>query len=137
MRILFILSLLVFSNISSAAPFKEFRGIWVITWETYKKDGQFLEGEALKERIREIFDNVEKAGLNAVMWQVRQGAAVYYPSSIEPWGKWLQHKSPGFDPLQFALNEAHKRNIELHAWINTFEARETIVGTAAIDHPEW
>ncbi len=111
--------------------------MWVITWEIYKKDGEFLKGDDLKERIVEIMDNAKSAGLNALIWQARQGGAAYFNSSIEPWGKWLQHQSPGFDPLEFAIIEAHKRNLEIHAWINTFESRENIAGTPAIDHPEW
>lgn len=137
MRILFILFVLFTISATQAAPMREFRGIWVITWEIFRKDGEYLRGEALKERIREIMDNTKQAGLNALLWQVRQGGATYYPSQIEPWGKWLRHQSPGFDPLAFALSEAHKRGLELHAWINTFESRETIVGTPAVDHPNW
>lgn len=137
MRILFILGFLFISQLAHAAPLKEFRGMWVITWEIYKKDGEFLSGDELKARIVEIMDNSQAAGLNALLWQVRQGGAAYYPSNIEPWGKWVQHKDPGFDPLAFALAEAKKRNLELHAWINTFESRETIPGTPAMDHPDW
>lgn len=137
MKNLIILFALVMSFSVFSAPHREFRGMWIITWEIFKKDGEFLSGDALKSRIIEILDNSKEAGLNAVIWQVRQGGAVYYPSQIEPWGKWLQHRSPGFDPLRFAIEEAHRRGLELHAWFNTFESRESIPGTPAIDHPEW
>lgn len=137
MRILFILLSLFVSTLAFSAPHREFRGMWVITWEIFKKDGEFLKGDELKSRIVEILDNAKTAGLNALLWQVRQGGAVYYPSKIEPWGKWLQHQEPGFDPLRFVLNEAKKRELEVHAWVNTFESRENIAGTPAVDHPEW
>ncbi|MBH46574.1 MAG: hypothetical protein CME71_00215 [Halobacteriovorax sp.] len=137
MRILFIFLFVLISSSSFAAPVKEFRGMWVITWEIFKKDGEFLREQALKDRIVKILDDSKTAGLNALMWQVRQGGAVYYPSQIEPWGKWLGHRSPGFDPLAFVLSEAKKRDIEIHAWINTFESREVIPGTPAVEHPEW
>lgn len=137
MHKLILLISLLFSITAFSAPHREFRGMWVITWEIFKKDGEFLREQALKDRIDEILINAKKAGLNALMWQVRQGAAVYYPSSIEPWGKWLKHQSPGFDPLAYAIAKAKEHQLEIHAWINTFEARETIPGTVGVDHPEW
>lgn len=135
-KLLLLLTLLLSSTLM-AAPHREFRGMWVITWEIFKKDGEFLRGDALKERIRHILDESKVAGINSLLWQVRQGGAVYYPSAIEPWGKWLSHRSPGFDPLAFVLAEAKKRDLEIHAWINTFESRETIAGTPAVDNPKW
>ena len=82
MKKLILIFLVVSSSLAFSAPLKEFRGMWVITWEIYKKDGQFLKGEKLKDRITEILDNAKLAGLNAVIWQVRQGGASYYQSSI-------------------------------------------------------
>jgi len=121
---------------AQSAP-KEFRGIWVITWEIYAPSGTILKQEKLKKRIETILDNVKLAGLNAVLWQVRQNGTVYYPAKNEPWGKYLEYKDPGFDPVEFALEQAHKRGLEFHAWFNTFEAFDRNVSTVSVRHPEW
>src|SRR5690606_14342242 len=105
MRHLILILSLLFVTQTFAAPHREFRGMWIITWEIFKKDGEFLREQALKDRIVEILDNAKLAGLNAVIWQVRQGGAVYFESKHEPWGKWVQHRKPGFDPLTFAIKE--------------------------------
>ncbi len=115
----------------------EFRGIWVITWEIFRHQGAYLKGEELKKRIDTIMDNVKKGGLNAVIWQVRQGSTVYFPSQIEAWGKWTQYREPGFDPLAYAVKAAKLRNLEFHAWLNTFEAGDSSAVGMAKKHPEW
>lgn len=121
---------------------REFRGIWVITWEIFLDNGDLakgetLRGEKLKIRIRTILDNVKKAGLNAVIWQVRQSGTAYYPSTFEPWGKYAGGQSPGFDPVAFTLSEAHKRGLEFHAWFNSFESNSNAPGSPAVRHPTW
>lgn len=118
---------------------QDFRGIWVITWEIFRegKDGRFFSPSEIKNNIIQILDNTEKAKLNTVMWQVRQGGTSYYRSSYEPWGKHLNYQDPQFDPLSFAIKHAHQRGLRLHAWVNTFEARDSSPGTPANLHPEW
>ncbi|MEA1986839.1 MAG: family 10 glycosylhydrolase, partial [Candidatus Marinimicrobia bacterium] len=113
---------------------KEFRATWSITWHQFWSGGSV---DNLKARTREILDNHKKANMNAVLWHVRQGGTVYYPSSIEPWGSYLGYADPGYDPLEYAINEAHKRGMELHAWFNTFAASSTTTGAPAQVHPEW
>lgn len=113
---------------------EEFRAVWVITWEHINRD---LSAEQNKANIREILDNVKKAHMNAVLWQVRQGGTVYYNSSYEPWGRYAGYQDPGYDPLAYAIQEAHKRGLELHAWFNTFNISDTSPGTPAAEHPEW
>ena len=119
-----LLSVLFLSPLESWGSAAEFRGIWVITWEIFQENGTILQGEKLKVRIGKILDNVKKAGLNAVIWQVRQSGTAYYPSTFEPWGRYIGERSPGFDPVAFALDEAHKRGLRFHAWFNSFESRE-------------
>ncbi len=126
-----------FASSQTQASTPEFRGIWVITWDIYQQNGQVLQGEQLKTRISTILDNVKKAGLNAVLWQVRQSGTAYYPSAFEPWGKYIGGTSPGFDPVAFALDEAHKRGLEFHAWFNSYESFSTLPGSAAVHHPTW
>ncbi len=116
----------VFSNLF-ALDNEEFRATWVITWE-HNCDST---------TIKQILDNHVKANMNAVLFQVRQGGTAYYPSSYEPWGFYADYSDPGFDPLAFAIEEAHKRGLELHAWFNAFHTSSTIPGAPAQEHPEW
>ena len=114
---------------------QEFRAVWVITWE-YINPG--WSASKIKYRIRTILDNVKAANMNAVLWQVRQSGTVYFNSSYEPWGYYSNYYNyPGFDPLEYAIQEAHKRGLELHAWFNTFQTYSTHPGTPAYEHPEW
>ena len=75
--------------------------------------------------------------MNAVLWQVRQGGTAYYKSSYEPWGYYAGYRYPGYDPLAYAIREAHKRGMEVHAWFNTFDASSTHDGAPSHEHPEW
>jgi uncharacterized lipoprotein YddW (UPF0748 family) len=74
-----------------------------------------------------MIDFMHGAGLNAVMLQIRPAADAFYAKSREPWSKWLTGKQgrapdPAYDPLEFAVTEAHKRGMELHAWFNPYRA---------------
>ncbi len=109
---------------SEAKP--EFRGVWVATvanidWPS--KPG--LSAEVQKVELIAILDKCRKLNLNAVIFQVRPMADALYESKLEPWSSFLtgvQGQSPGYDPLEFAVSEAHKRQLELHAWINPYRA---------------
>ena len=120
--------------LAAAANNEEFRATWVITWE-HSSAGRGVE--ASKAKIREILDRHKAANMNAVLWQVRQGGTAYYRSGYEPWGPYVGYQYPGFDPLAYAIEQAHARGMELHAWFNTFHCSETIPGAPAGEHPEW
>lgn len=112
----------------------EFRATWVITWDhinRYNNPGENM-GKVLK-----IMDDHKKANMNAVIFQIRQSGTAYYESSYEPWGYYSGYQYPGYDPLEFAIQEAHKRGMELHAWFNVFQTSSTYNGTPADQHPEW
>ncbi|MBD3226400.1 MAG: family 10 glycosylhydrolase [Caldithrix sp.] len=113
---------------------QDFRGIWVVTWEHINRYDTVEENKA---RVRQILDNIKKANMNAVLWQARQSGTAYYNSSYEPWGYYAGKSYPGYDPLAYAIQEAHKRGIELHAWFNVFQTSSTDAGTPAAEHPEW
>ncbi len=113
---------------------EEFRATWVITWEHINQNDDI---EANKARIREIMDNHVRANMNAVIWQVRQGGMAYYNSSFEDWGPYAGYKNPGYDHLAYAIEQAHARGLEFHAWMNTFESSRTVAGSAAGDNPDW
>jgi uncharacterized lipoprotein YddW (UPF0748 family) len=112
----------------------EFRATWVITWHLISANQTVEQGKA---RIRTILDNHVAANMNAVVWHVRQGGTAYYDSDYEPWGSYAGGSYPGFDPLEYAVEEAHKRGLEVHAWFNVFQASSTVSGAPAAEHPEW
>lgn len=74
------------------------------------------------EDIVQIMDNCATAKFNTVVFQVRGNGTVFYPSKIEPWAEKYDFTDPGYDPLQIAIDEAHKRDMELHAWVNVMPA---------------
>ena len=84
-----------------------------------------------------IMDDHVDANMNAVIFQVRQGGTAYYHSSYEPWGYYAGYQYPGYDPLAFAIEEAHNRGLELHAWFNVFQTSSTHNGAPSTEHPEW
>ncbi len=112
----------------------EFRATWVITWEHINR---FETAEQNKARVRKILDDHVDANMNAVLWQARQSGTAYYQSSYEPWGYYAGYSYPGYDPLGYAIEEAHKRGLELHAWFNVFHVSSSFPGTIASEHPEW
>ena len=107
---------------------REFRGVWVATvanidWPT--KPG--LSTDDQKREVLAILDTVVALHLNAIVLQVRPHADAMYASQLEPWsyyltGKQGQAPEPYYDPLEFWVEEAHKRGIELHAWFNPYRA---------------
>ncbi len=130
---LLIISLLISLNLF-AQNNEEFRSTWVITWEHINR---FASVEQNKANVRAILDDHVKANMNAVLWQARQSGTAYYNSSFEPWGYYAGSAYPGYDPLEYAVQEAHKRGLELHAWFNAFHVASTQSGTIASEHPEW
>ncbi|MCX2679266.1 family 10 glycosylhydrolase [Galbibacter sp. EGI 63066] len=115
------------------APFniEEFRAAWVatvanISWPS--KPG--LPVDEQKEEALKLLDYLSDHNFNAVILQVRPQADALYDSKIEPWSYYLtgeQGKAPVpyYDPLNFWIDEAHKRGLELHAWLNPYRAHHT------------
>jgi len=107
-------------------PVREFRGTWVasvrnIDWPS--RPG--LKVKTQQSELRAIFDKCKALNLNAVILQVRPAADALYKSETEPWSGFLssrEGRDPGYDPLAFAIREAHARGLELHAWFNPFRA---------------
>lgn len=120
------LSSLVVYGDSRLAPENALRGVWVATVLNLDYPSkQTTDSEQLKAEALSILDNTQKMGLNAVFLQVRPTGDALYQSQYFPWSKYLtgaQGVAPsnGFDPLAFWVAEAHKRGIELHAWINPY-----------------
>ncbi|WGK68985.1 family 10 glycosylhydrolase [Candidatus Haliotispira prima] len=105
---------------------QEMRGSWLVT--VHNIDWPSKPGDSTEEQQAELLhllDRAQKLGLNAVLFQVRDVADAFYPSSIEPWSVFLtgyqgRAPKPYWDPLAFAIKEAHKRGLELHAWLNPY-----------------
>ena len=108
---------------------REFRGVWVATvgnidWPTVPG----LPPDSQKAELLAIMDRAVQLRLNAIILQVRTQADALYESQLEPWSEFLtgtmgQAPSPFYDPLQFAIEAAHQRGLELHAWFNPYRAR--------------
>ncbi|HEY3287467.1 MAG TPA: family 10 glycosylhydrolase [Gemmatimonadaceae bacterium] len=119
------------ADTSCAAPEmrREFRGVWVaavsnIDWPS--KPG--LSTAEQQAELLAILDRTQAQHLNAVILQVRPAADALYKSRIEPWSEYLTGRqgrapSPAWDPLAFAVTEAHRRGLELHTWFNPYRAR--------------
>lgn len=112
-------------------PPREFRAAWIAT--VHNLDWPSKPGLSPTQQRAEmiaLLDLAAATGLNAVIFQVRTECDAFYPSNLEPWSFFLsgnQGTGPadGYDPLAFAIAEAHKRGIELHAWFNPFRASAT------------
>ena len=135
MRRFFVLIIvLIFAQNMIAGENEEFRATWVISWEHINSFSTAFQNKA---NVRKILDDHKMANMNAVLWQCRQGGTAYYNSSYEPWGSYADYKDPGYDPLSYAVQQAHNRGMELHAWFNVFQTSSTHSGSPAAEHPEW
>ncbi|HEX9562722.1 MAG TPA: family 10 glycosylhydrolase [Gemmatimonadaceae bacterium] len=121
---------LTLSNDTDAPPVpREFRGVWIATvgnidWPS--RPG--LPVDSAKAELTALLDQAARLRLNAVIFQVRAAADAFYRSPYEPWSVYLTGRSgrapsPVWDPLTFAVSEAHQRGLELHAWFNPYRAR--------------
>lgn len=109
-----------------SSPKHETRAVWLTTFSSLdwpKTKATTDAGRAAQqEELRHMLDRMQEARINTVLLQTRVRGTTIYPSSIEPWDGCLTGTpglSPGYDPLAFAIEECHKRGMELHAWIVT------------------
>lgn len=126
---------------------RELRGMWVATVANI--DFPSRPGLPAAEQQRELLGLLDLAverRLNTVILQVRPTADAFWPSPLEPWSAFLtgqQGRDPGWDPLGFAVEEAHRRGLELHAWFNPYrianhqDPARLVPGHPARQHPEW
>ncbi len=116
------------SHLAPPKPGREFRAAWVATvgnidWPSKKG----LSTQDQKAELVAIMDRAAQLNLNAIIFQVRPACDALYASEIEPWSEYLtgvmgRAPEPFYDPLAFAVEEAHKRGLELHAWFNPYRA---------------
>lgn len=143
-RVITVFTLLLAISISNdtaasevSNPKREFRGAWLhvigqTQWQT-KTTAQ------AKAYIREQIEKLHDAGCNAVIFQVRPTADAVYKSDLEPWSLWLTGKrgkapDPIWDPMEFAIEEAHKRGMEFHAWLNPYRVTSSDTDILPADH---
>ncbi len=122
---LFLVSL-VFSQLIAQSPKRQMRGVWIATvgnidWPSQKN----LTTEAQQQEMIVLLDKLKENNINTVVFQVRPSSDAFYESTIEPWSLWLCGKqgvapNPYYDPLQFIIEQAHKRCMEVHVWINPY-----------------
>ena len=142
---------LIFINqsYSQSSPKREFRAAWLATvvnldWPSSRT----LSVTNQKLELTKLLDSLKLYNVNAVIFQIRTECDAFYNSPFEPWSYWLTNSqgtppSPFYDPLQFAIEEAQKRGMELHAWFNPYRVyRSTNTYTTAANHvtnthPEW
>ena len=110
---------------------RHLRGAWVSTtlnldWPSTEIVGIENDDERMRRTKDELVNILDKAvdmNMNAIFLQVSPEGDAFYKSEIVPWSRYLTKtfgKNPGFDPLAFAVEEAHKRNLEIHAWFNPY-----------------
>ena len=153
-RLVSILFLLLFSGSSlfifaQKAPQYEFRGVWVASVENI--DWPSRKGLSVDEQKAEfihILNFHQHNGINAIVMQIRPAGDAFYPSQYEPWSEYLTGRQglppyPYYDPLEFMIEETHKRGMEFHAWLNPYRAvfnvNKSSVAPSHLSkiHPEW
>ncbi len=114
-------------NAAPDANRREVRAVWLTTlngldWPRFPATSKAGE-EQQREDLCRILDKLQRAGINTVLFQTRVRSTTAYPSAIEPWDGAFTvtpGRAPGYDPLAFALEECHRRGMELHAWVVAF-----------------
>ena len=126
-----------------AQPKREFRGAWIQC-----VNGQFqgMSTSAMQQTLAYQLDELRKDGVNAIIFQVRPECDALYESKMEPWSRFLtgvqgRAPQPYWDPLQWMVEQCHRRGMELHAWINPYRAKtkgttELASNHIAVCHPE-
>lgn len=133
--LILLVSLLSYSSIQAQQtqpPKKEFRATWMATvinldWPASGDIPVRFQKQSLTDRL----DDLKAAGINTLYFQIRTEGDALYDSDIEPWSKYLTGEEgvapdPYWDPLEFVIDEAHKRGMELHAWLNPYRAMRMI-----------
>lgn len=129
-RIYTLLTVLLLSLIITApvtAQLHELRSFWIAT--VWRLDWPQTAGTSVtaanqqKRQMTELLDRLAEANYNAIWFQVRSMCDAMYDSKYEPWSSNLtdfRGATPAYDPLEFIVEECHKRGMECHAWINPF-----------------
>ncbi|MCT4595841.1 MAG: family 10 glycosylhydrolase [Anaeromicrobium sp.] len=127
-------------NIPDVYPKRELRSAWIATvynidWPSQKR----LSVDVQKKEFVQMIKNLKNMGINAIIVQIRPTSDSFYPSEYVPWSEFLtgtQGVDPGYDPLKFMVEEAHKNNMEFHAWFNPYRiSTKNNLDSLSLDHP--
>ena len=114
---------------------EEVRAVWFSTVSNIDI-GKMVNVQQYKDEITLMLDRVKEFNMNAVFFQVRPMNDAWYESDLAPWSRYItgiEGEDPGFDILEFAIEEAHKREIELHAWLNPYRVSNSEAGLQGMD----
>ena len=126
-----------------------FRGAWIATVANIDWPSEGAVGDSAKQQAEMIFilDSLERIGINAIIFQVRPTADALYYSEYEPASHWLTGKQGdplAYDPLEWTIEQAHARNMEVHVWLNPYRVNLAKTDTSVIcaghmwrQHREW
>lgn len=118
-------------------PKREFRGAWIQTVNGCFKG---MSRDDMQNTLTRYLDAFQRYGLNTVIFQVRCEADAFYKSRYEPWSYYLTGEqgvapNPMWDPLEWMVEQCHRRGLELHAWINPYRAKTAAPHDLAVNHP--
>lgn len=137
------------TSFAQTPPKREFRGAWIATYTGIDWPNRTQTPAQQQAAFVTIANHHKTTGMNALFVQVRSQCDAMYQSDIEPWSADLtgtqgNAPTPFWDPMQFAIEECHKRGMEFHAWLNPYRAAgnsNNIPNFAANhvtkQHPEW
>lgn len=142
-----IIIILILTISSIAQPKREVRAVWITTNHQLDWPPKTTDQDLQKQSLIDILDNLKSKNFNTIFFQVRSQGTVLYKSKYEPWSSYLTGKlgeNPSYDPLQFIIEEAHKRNLEVHVWLNMINVKSgdspipiSDPPHIAIARPEW
>lgn len=122
----------------------EFRAAWLTTVGNYDWPVRGASAASQSAALVSIIEQLKNLNFNVILFHVRPTSDAFYRSNLVPWSYYLtgtQGVDPGFDPLAVAIEEAHKRGMEVHAWLNPYRIGSTSITLAsnhpAVLHPEW
>ncbi|CAL1546694.1 unnamed protein product [Lymnaea stagnalis] len=123
---------------SSGRTKRELRGAWIATVSNIDWPKSSTRSTSQNQAdLRSLLDKLQAATINAVFFQVRPAGDAFYQSNIEPWSQWLTGSqgtapNPIWDPLQYLIDEAQKRSMEVHAWFNPYRAKSGSTSTSGL-----
>ncbi len=143
--LIFTLICLSLATVGQQYPKREFRGAWIQT--VYQTQYADMDTVALRNYFDAMVDTFRRAGINALIFQVRPEADAFYASAIEPWSRFFtgtQGKAPKgeWDPMSYLIDLCHAHDMEFHAWINPYRVQCNVKTPVADNHisrlhPEW
>jgi len=135
--LLFLAIILILSSKSFTQFERETRAVWIATNFRLDWPPQTYDQEKQKRALIDIFDNIKSKNINTIFFQVASNGTVLFKSSYEPFSSYITgviNDKADYDPLQFAIEQAHKRGLEIHAWVNVFRCSDDIESNFTL-HP--